>query len=43
MKINISNIFPGKSVMLAVFGAAAAAAATAAATSYATDIYKVLL
>jgi hypothetical protein len=41
VKINISNIFHGKSVMLAVFGAAAAA--TAAATSYATDIHKVLL
>ena len=42
MKINISNTFPGKSVMLVVFAAAAAAAAPAA-TSYATDIYKVLL
>jgi hypothetical protein len=36
VKSNISNTIPGKSVMLAVF----AAAAVAAATRYATDIYK---
>jgi hypothetical protein len=41
VKSNISNTIPGKSVMLAVFDAAAAAAA--AAKRYATYIYKVLL
>jgi hypothetical protein len=39
VKSNISNTIPGKSVMLAVFAAAAAAKVTAA-TRYATDIYK---